>query len=127
MNTIQRRFLYFFVGCIGSRVILTLLAKNIDNKYLPILGYITLLPALAFIYIYVTGSRKIGREVGCGEIWWNSLRPLHSFLYFLFAYNAIIKNKQSWKILALDVSIGLLAFFIYHSKEGTFQQLHRIF
>ena len=123
MNTIQRRFLYFLIGCIGSRTLLTILAKKIDNNYLPILGYIALLPAMGFLYIYATGSRKTGIEVGGDKIWWNSLRPLHSFLYFLFAYNAIIKNKQSWKILALDVSIGLLAFFIYHSKEGTFQQL----
>ena len=123
MNTIQRRFLYFLIGCIGSRTLLTILAKKIDNNYLPILGYIALLPAMGFLYIYATGSRKTGIEVGGDKIWWNSLRPLHSLLYFLFAYNAITKNSQSWKILAIDVSIGLLAFLFHHSKEGTFQQL----
>ena len=123
MNTIQRRFLYFLIGCIGSRTLLTILAKKIDNNYLPILGYIALLPAMGFLYIYATGSRKTSIEVGGDKIWWNSLRPLHSFLYFLFAYNAITKNSQSWKILAIDVSIGLLAFLFHHSKEGTFQQL----
>ncbi len=123
MNTIQRRFLYFMVGCIGTRTLLTILAKKIDNNYLPILGYIALLPAIGFLYIYVTGSRKTGLEVGGDKIWWNSLRPLHSFLYFLFAYNAITKNSQSWKILALDVSIGFLAFIFHHFKEKNFYKL----
>jgi|TARA_B110000967_G_scaffold187915_1_gene210248 hypothetical protein len=123
MNTIQHRFLYFLIGCIGSRTLLTILAKKIDNNYLPILGYIALLPAMGFLYIYATGSRKTGIEVGGDKIWWNSLRPLHSFLYFLFAYNAITKNSQSWKILAIDVSIGLLAFLFHHFKENNFYKL----
>jgi hypothetical protein len=124
MNTIQRRFLYFLVGCIGSRVLLTILANKIDNTYLPILGYIALLPAFGFFYIYVTGSRKTGLEVEGDKIWWNYIRPLHSFLYFLFAYNAITKNKNSWKILVLDVSIGLLAFIVHHYTEGNFQKIY---
>lgn len=124
MNTIQRRFLYFLVGCIGSRVLLTILANKIDNTYLPILGYIALLPAFGFFYIYITGSRKTGLEVEGDKIWWNSIRPLHSFLYLLFAYNAILKNNNSWKILALDVSIGLLAFIVHHYTEGNFQKIY---
>ena len=123
MNKIQRRFLYFLVGCIGSRIMITLVAKNIDSKYLPMLGYIALVPAVGFLYIYVTGSRKVGIEVGGDKIWWNSLRPLHCFLYLLFAYNAIMKNNQSWKILALDVCIGLLAFMFHHVKENNFDKL----
>jgi hypothetical protein len=102
---------------------ITLVAKNIDSKYLPMLGYIALVPAVGFLYIYVTGSRKVGIEVGGDKIWWNSLRPLHGFLYLLFAYNAIMKNNQSWKILALDVSIGLLAFILHHFKENNFDKL----
>jgi len=123
MNIIQRRFLLFLIGCIGSRTLFAIIAKNIDIQYLPFLGYIALLPAIGFLYIYVTGSRKTGLEVGGDKIWWNSLRPLHSFIYFLFAYYAITKNKQSWKILALDVSIGLLAFIYHHYTEGNFKKL----
>ena len=58
MTPIQKRFLLFLVGCMGTRVLFTLLAKNSDIQYLPILGYIALLPAFGFFYIYVTGSRK---------------------------------------------------------------------
>jgi len=123
MNALMRRFLLFLVGCMGTRILFTLLAKNIDIQYLPILGYIALLPAIGFFYIYVTGSRNTGLEVGGGKIWWNKLRPLHSVLFFLFAYNAITKNVNSWKYLALDTSIGLVAFLTYHYKNGSFLKL----
>ena len=123
MNTIQRRFLLFLIGCIGSRTLFANIAKKINIAYLPILGYIALLPAFGFLYIFITGSRKTGLEVGGDKIWWNSLRPIHSLLYFMFAYYAITQNSHAWKFLALDVSIGLLAFIYHHYNAGSFQKL----
>ena len=123
MNTIQRRFLLFLIGCIGSRTLFAIIAKKINIAYLPILGYIALLPAFGFLYIFITGSRKTGLEVGGDKIWWNSLRPIHSLLYFIFAYYAITKNSHAWKVLALDVSFGLLAFIYHHYNAGSFQKL----
>ena len=123
MNPIQKRFILFLVGCIGSRTLLAIIAKKIALQYFPIMGYLALLPATGFLYIFVTGSRKTGLEVGGDKIWWNWLRPIHAILYLLFAYNAIIKNRQSWKYLALDVSIGLGVFLIHHFKENNFYKL----
>jgi len=123
MTPIQKRFLLFLVGCIGSRTLFALLAKNINMKYLPILGYIALLPAIGFIYIYLTGSRKTGLEVGGEKIWWNNLRPVHALLYCLFAYNAITKQVGAWKYLAIDVLIGLTAFLIHHFQAGSYSKL----
>ncbi len=108
------RLLLFLIGCIGLRIIFAIVAKYININYLPYLGYLALLPAIGFAYIYITGSRNTGFEAG-GKIWWNCLRPLHSLLYFLFAYNAILKNNHvAWKFLALDVVIGLSAFLNHH-------------
>jgi len=84
------------------------------------LGYLALLPAIGFMYIYLTGSRKTGAEVFGEKIWWNDLRPIHSMLYFLFAYNAIKCNKQSWIYLLADVLLGLISFLIYHYINGDF-------
>ena len=123
MNPIQKRFILFLVGCIGSRTLLAIIAKKIALQYLPIMGYLALLLATGFLYIFLTGSRKTGLEVGGDKIWWNWLRPIHAILYLLFAYNAIIKNRQSWKYLALDVSIGLGAVLIHHFKENNFYKL----
>jgi hypothetical protein len=123
MNDIQKRFLLFLVGCIGTRSLFVLIAKNASSKYLPLLGYLALLPAIGFLYIYFTGSRKTGAEVFGEKIWWNDLRPLHSLIYFLFAYNAIIGNTKAWMYLLVDVIIGLFSFLIFHFKNGDFKKL----
>ena len=123
MNNLQKRFLLFLIGCIGVRFLFVIIAKYINTKYLKYLGYMALVPAIGFTYIYLTGTRKTGAEVFGEKIWWNNLRPLHSILYFLFAYNAIKGNKQSWIYLLVDVLIGLISFLIHHYINSDFVKL----
>jgi hypothetical protein len=105
------------------RTLFVFIAKNTSVGYLPYLGYLGLFPAVGFAYIYLTGSRKTGQEVFGEKIWWNDLRPLHSLLYFLFAYNAIQRNKNSWVYLLIDVVFGLFSFLIFHYFNGDFEKL----
>jgi hypothetical protein len=114
LDTIEKRMILFLVGCIGVRSLFVLIAKNIDNNLLPYLGYLAILPAIGFLYIYLTGSRKTGPEVFGDKIWWNHLRPIHSFLYFAFAYSAIMKRSYSWIFLLIDVVFGLIMFLLKH-------------
>jgi hypothetical protein len=123
MNDIQRRFLLFLIGCIGTRSLFVYIAKNTKPSLLPYLGYLALLPAIGFSYIFITGSRKTGAEVFGEKIWWNNLRPIHALLYTLFAYNAINQNPNSWVFLLIDVVIGLISFLMYHYLQGDFQLL----
>jgi hypothetical protein len=123
MNILQKRFLLFLIGCIGIRSLIVYIAKNINNKYLPILGFIALLPAIGFLYIYLTNARKTGREVFGEKIWWDNLRPIHALIYFTFAYMAITKNSKAWILLLLDVVIGLSAFIIHHYSNGDFSKI----
>ena len=123
MNAMQKRFLLFLIGCIGIRSILVLLAKNASAYNLKILGYLALLPAIGFIYIYLTGSRQTGAEVFGEKIWWNSLRPIHAALYLLFAYNAINGVKSAYQYLLIDVILGLISFLVHHYKSGDFAKL----
>ena len=123
MNDLQKRFLLFLIGCIGSRILLVLITKYSPIQYLPLLGYIALVPAIGFIYIYLTGSRKTGAEVFNDKIWWNNLRPIHGLLYGLFAYNAINRNVNSWIYLLVDVIIGIISFISYHYYEGNFSKI----
>ena len=118
MNQLQKTLLIFLIGCIGVRSLLVVIAKYINKKYLKYLGYLALLPAIGFMYIYLTGIRNTGLGAFGEKIWWNNLRPVHSILYFLFAYNAIIGNNQSWIYLLADVIIGLISFLIHHSING---------
>ena len=114
MKTIEKRFLLFLFGCIGSRLLLVYIAKNIDIKLLKYMGYLLLLPSIGFFYIYLTGTRKTGAEVFGDKIWWNDLRPIHGLLYLLFSYNAINGNKNAWIYLFVDVLFGLASFLTYH-------------
>jgi hypothetical protein len=123
MNTIQKRFLLFLVGCIGMRSLFVILARKANTEYLKYMGYLALLPAIGFIYIYLTGSRQTGGETFGDKIWWNNLRPLHALLYFLFAYNAIQRNKNTWVYLLIDVIIGLFSFLIFHYFNNDFEKL----
>jgi hypothetical protein len=123
MNNLQKRFLTFLIGCIGLRVLFVFIAKNINARYLKYLGYLALLPAIGFMFIYLTGSRQIGMETFGQKIWWNDLRPIHSILYFIFAYNAIIGNTNSWIYLLIDVIFGLLSFLLFHYYNGDFTPL----
>ena len=123
MNKIQKRFILFLFGCITTRLYIAYFAKKSSTINLKYMGYIALLPAFGFLYIFFTKSRMTGLETMGDEIWWNNLRPIHSFLYLLFAYYAINGNKQSWKILLLDVVIGLISFLIYHKNANNFDKL----
>jgi len=123
MDKLQKRFVLFLIGCIGTRVLLAYVAKVIDLEYLPLMGIGALVIGIGFIYIYITGSRKTGVEVGGGRIWWNSLRPIHGALYLIVAYYAINKQRVAWKFLAIDVVIGLIAFLTYHYSQGNFKKI----
>ena len=123
MNNIQKRFLLFLFGCIGTRSLLVYLAKTTNKQFLMYFGYLALLPAIGFFYLFLTGTRKTGSEVIGDKIWWNNLRPIHGLLYSLFAYNAITGNLNAWKYLLVDVLLGLISFFIFHYYNGDFSKL----
>jgi hypothetical protein len=123
MNNIQKRFLLFLFGCIGIRSLFVYIAKNVNSQLLMYMGYLALVPAFGFIYIFLTGTRQTGAEVFGEKIWWNNLRPIHGALYFLFAYNAILGNKNAWVYLLIDVVIGLISFLIFHLYNGDFKKV----
>lgn len=123
MNNIQKRFLLFLGGCILTRAFFAYYAKITSPQILQYLGYLALLPAFGFLYIWFNNLRTTGAEVFGDRIWWNNLRPVHGILYALFAYNAIRMNPSSWMILAIDVILGLTSFLFFHYSQGDFAKL----
>jgi hypothetical protein len=122
MKTIQKRFILFLLACIPARLLIAFIAKKISNKYLPYLGLLALIPATGFLYIYITGKRKNGAETFGEKIWWNKLRPIHAFMFYLFAYLAITKNKNAYVVLFVDAIFGLVSFLVYHYMIGSFSK-----
>ena len=118
MNNLQKRFLLFIFGCIGSRLGLAILADKINKKYLPIMGAVALIPAIGFLYLYFSSTRKTGAEVFGGKIWWNDLRLIHGLIYIAFAIFAIQKKRIAAHVLYFDVALGLISFLVYHYHAG---------
>lgn len=114
MNTRALRLLLFVFGCTTIRLALVFAVRLTPARYLPYLGYPALLPACGFAYIFLSGCRSTGPEVFGGAIWWNSLRPLHAALYFVFAAMAIGERPEAYIPLLVDVTLGFLAFACYH-------------
>ncbi len=115
MTPLQRRYALFLGGCIPLRLLLVYLAYTLSPQMLKYMGYVAVLPAIGFMYLYLTGSRKTGAETGGAPIWWDALRPIHAAFYLAFAYLAISGDKKhAWMVLAADVSFGLVAFMWKH-------------
>ncbi len=110
MDNSDKRLWLFLVGCIGTRSLFAYWAKIASPEVLKGLGYLALLPAFGFFWIWATGARKTGPEVFGDKIWWNHLRPIHGTLYGLFAFYAIQKSPFAWWILFIDVIFGLANF-----------------
>ena len=113
-----KRILVFLLGCIGSRLFLTLLAKYINIDMLPFFAIFTIPISISFMYLYIFGNDTANRQLewlGDKEIWWNQLRPLHSILYMIFSIMAINKLSYAWVILLVDTMFGLVAWLYHHN------------
>ena len=116
LSILQERTMLFTL-CILTRLGLTMLAKYINNKYLPYISIITLIMGIGFIYIYIFGSKTANKQLEwTGEkcIWWNNLRPIHGILYIAFSMLGFMKYKDAWLILLVDTIFGSLAFINHH-------------
>ena len=67
--------LRFILFCLTIRLTLAYITSRLDEKLLEISGYISFLPAIGFIIIYLFNLR---------DRWWNNLRPIHGINFLLF-------------------------------------------
>ena len=118
---IQHLLLAFLIGCMGARLLLVYVIKQLNKGWLRLVGYLAILPVFGFLYIFFTGVRN---NVGAfGEkVWWNGLRPVHAILYSLFAYFAILGNRHAWKFLFVDAIVSLAGFLWFHTTNGDFSK-----
>tara|TARA_Y100000780_G_scaffold232505_1_gene264919 strand:+ start:2687 stop:3046 length:360 start_codon:yes stop_codon:yes gene_type:complete len=104
------RGIIFLVGCIGTRLSLSIFI--LYNPYYRLLSLLLFSIGLGFITIYLFGLREKGREVGGGTIWWNTLRPIHGILYIIGSYYLYNNNKKNSSIaIFIDTVIGLISWY----------------
>ena len=113
----MNRLLLFLLGCIGTRLLLVWLSYRFPSLLKP-MGVIAIGISVGFMYIWMNDLRKTGPEVFGDAIWWNSLRPIHSLLWGLFAVLALSGSSDAWKVLLADVTLGLCAYIMH--KNGLY-------
>jgi len=117
MNITHKRNLLFLGGCLGTRSLLAYAAKHVDKQKLRIMGYIAIVIALVWLYMYFIKPRTTGPEVFGGKIWWNDWRIVHAMVYLLFATFAIKGESYAYMPLVADVFIGFIAFTMHHAHK----------
>jgi len=108
--TPTERYFTYIIGCLGTRLLLAILAYNLSGTLRYILATILGLMGLGFMVIYFGGFRKTGLETGGKSIWWNNLRPIHGMLYIIASLLLMIKTPIIYKIKNNHVSSYVLLF-----------------
>lgn len=102
-------FTLFYLVCIPVRIGLVLLAKKKHTQWFLI--PFALIIGLGFLRQYMLNapggfSKK--------PAWWQPLRVVHGLLWLTFAVCMIVNPKCAWKILLVDVVIGIVASFLHY-------------
>lgn len=111
----QQRILYFLVGCIGIRIIIAIIPLYIPKNLLPVLGLLTLIIGIAFLYLYFSNQRMNAPEGG-GVTWWANYRLIHGLLYLCASIYLLQKKRLAWIPLSIDVLFGLIVFIVNKLK-----------
>ena len=102
--------LLFILGCIPTRLVLSIILLKIDPNYLPYLSILLFCIGIGFLYLYVSNSRLDAPEAN-GTTWWNNFRPIHGMMYIISAIYAFKKqNIMASLILFIDTIIGTMLF-----------------
>lgn len=110
----NQSILYFLLGCIPVRILISCVPYLIDKEYLPYYGAILLIMGINFLILYFFNLRLNAPEAG-GKTWWTNLRLFHGLLYICAAIYSLNMDKMASVPLGIDVVIGLIAFIHHHN------------
>lgn len=122
-NISKERIATFLLACIGIRLSFAFLAywieKNEYNNLRILIGIVGLVMSLSFLFIYFFGSESADRQLEVWKdedrkLWWNEFRIVHGILYLLFALFALTHTNGSYIFLSVDVTLGLILWFLHH-------------
>tara|TARA_Y100001970_G_scaffold264869_1_gene351886 strand:+ start:256 stop:582 length:327 start_codon:yes stop_codon:yes gene_type:complete len=106
---------WLFLACLAARIGLVVLAKILPPEHLPWMGAAALIPVMGWIaLIFGVWKRKTG-ALG-QQIWWSHMRPVHATLFATFAIMAFRKMPTAYIPLAVDVTVGAIAFGVHNVR-----------
>lgn len=109
MLSTRESILYFLLGCMPIRILLTLLPIYISDTMLFYYGLVLSVIAGSFLYLYFTSSRLNAFEAG-GSTWWANFRLLHGLLYLAASIYAVQGLSIAWLPLFIDTLLGFALF-----------------
>lgn len=116
LSNLHKRFLLFLLVCIPLRALIVYLAATRHDllvRHRLVVAALALMVGCGFMYIYASGVRPTG---AFGRpAWWNSMRPVHGFLYLYCTYLVLRRDPNAYLPLLLDVTLGLTAFVLHHT------------
>jgi hypothetical protein len=119
------RMLMFYVGCIGSRLLLALIALYIAHSYSPlaeVLGTLMAFGLVSTTLVWVLLAigvfhRDNGLEVFNADLWWKHWRWFHALTYFMAGVLLLNPNRtiraHAWKVLFFDALIGATVYTVH--------------
>lgn len=106
------RLLGLFTICILVRLTLAYLVYKQYLRY--VLALVCLFISLGFMYQYIMKTRTIGAFHN--KIWWDSLRPIHSFLFLCSSLGLYYNYSYAYVFLLMDTIIGVIGFTYKNSS-----------
>jgi len=123
MNSFQILSLKFLFGCVGSRVLFSILLQLAPEMLSYTLCAVCLAISVGFVVIWATGARK-KKGAFDNKIWWNSLRLVHAAFFMLTAWFLYTKKQYlASTVILLDTSVGMIAYLVNHYHEGNLVKL----
>tara|TARA_B110000444_G_scaffold22617_1_gene18744 strand:- start:3578 stop:3913 length:336 start_codon:yes stop_codon:yes gene_type:complete len=104
----EQYFFTYIAICIIARIVIAIIAKIIDVKYLPVMAIVTSFISIVFFKNFVVNAPKTG--FFGNTVWWQNYRIIHFFNYGLFSLLAFTKNSNSWMVLLFDIFLGIIFF-----------------
>lgn len=123
MNDFQKLNLQFFIGCIGTRILFSILLQYAPDRLCLPLSMVTMTISIGFAVLWLFNLRQ-KKGAFKNTIWWNRLRIVHAILFGLVSWFLFQKKQYlASTVILLDTTVGFWSFLIHHHGERMRQMM----
>jgi hypothetical protein len=98
----------FWGVCVPVRLAIAVVVCLFPNRWLPFAGAVALIGAIGLIFRTLTYS-PAQLSFFKHKVYWNNLRPVHAFMWLVFAFLAFEQDPRAKIIPFIDVVFGAIA------------------